>query len=434
MSGRATAPPAADGPVRGSARLLVDPVFGTYFAGKLLSTAGIWIYNIVAAILAYELSGSALVVGLVSVAQFGPQLLLAPASGAMADRGDRRRQLVVGKLVVALGSGGLAVWIWRVGVDGLPGAWPVILAAFVVGLGFVLVAPAQNALIPALVRPGELADAIALNAVPPTIARAGGPAVGALVAVSMGPATAFAIAAAANVLFALMILPLDVRSRAVNGGGADRRVRAGVRYLRQDRGIVLLLVGVAAIGVGADPVITLTPSLSAGFGAGSRLVGVFASSFGVGAGAAFIVLSALRRRLGLARVGTTGLALLSIGIAAAGVSPTPGLAIVFLGIAGVGMTCSLTSLSTQLQERLPDELRGRLMALWSVAFLGSRPIAAGVDGAVSDATAPVVAFVMVAVVVAVAAWACRPSAVAARPAPTSPVRFTDLAPAGAQPR
>src|SRR5690606_28216478 len=182
--GAVTADKSARPAARGSLGLLVDPVFGPFFGAKLLGTAGVWIYNIVAAILAFELSGSALVVGLVSVAQFGPQLLLAPLSGAMADRGNRRLQLAVGKLLVAVASGGLGVWIWLVGVEGLPGVWPVIATAFVVGLGFVLVGPAQNALIPALVRPNELAPAIALNTVPPTVARAAGPAVGALVATS----------------------------------------------------------------------------------------------------------------------------------------------------------------------------------------------------------------------------------------------------------
>ena len=402
-------PPAAvDPPARGSFRLLADPVFGPFFAGKLLSTAGIWIHNIVAAILAYELSGSAFVVGMVSVAQFGPQLLFAPLSGAMADRGDRRRQVILGRVIAAAGSGGLAGWIWLVGVDGLPGAWPVVLAALVVGIGFVIGGPAMNALIPALVRRDELASAVALNAVPFTIARAGGPAVGALVAASAGPASAFAIAAATNLIFALVLVPLPIRSRSDNGGGADRRVRAGVAHLRHDRAIFLMLVGVAAIGVGADPVITLTPALSATLGEGSTLVGVFASSFGVGAGIAFAFLSPLRRRIGLPLVSTTGLLLLAVGSAAAGASPTPALVIVSLGIGGAGMTMALTGFSTQIQQRLPDDLRGRVMALWSVAFLGSRPIAAAINGAVSDATSPRVAFIAVAVVVGLAAWLCRP--------------------------
>jgi MFS family permease len=407
-----TDPPAA----RGSFRLLIDPTFGPFFAGKLLSTAGIWVHNIVAAILAYELSGSAFVVGLVSVAQFGPQLLFAPLSGAMADRGDRRRQVILGRLIAAAGSGSLAVAIFVLGVDGLPGAWVVVLAALIVGIGFVVGGPAMNALIPSLVRRNELASAVALNAIPFTVARAGGPAVGALIAATTGPASAFALAAATNVVFALLLLPLHLETRA-RPNGADRRVRAGLRYLREDRAIWLLLIGVAAIGVGADPVITLTPSLSAGFGAGSTLVGVFASSFGVGAGLAFVVLSLLRRSLSLSQVATLGLGLLATGLLGTALSPSPPFAVVALALGGAGMTFSLTSLSTELQQRLPDELRGRVMALWSVAFLGSRPIAAGFNGALADATSPSLAFGVVAVVVAVAAWLCRPSAVAARPVP-----------------
>lgn len=407
---RSSPPPDPDGsPDRGrsSLRLLIDPVFGPFFAGKLLATGGIWIYNIVAAILAYELSGSAFVVGLVSVAQFGPQLLFAPLSGAMADRGDRRRQLIVGRVIAAAGSGGLAIWIWLVGVDGLPGAWPVVLTALIVGFGFVIGGPAMNALIPALVRPNELATAIALSSVPFTIARAGGPAVGALVAIRAGPAVAFGIAAATNLIWALLLLPLRVRPRVESGG--DRRVRAVLSYLREDRGLQLLLVGVTAIGVGADPVITLTPSLSAVHGAGSTLVGIFASSFGVGAGMAFLILTYLRLTLGLGRLGTLGLLCLAAGCAGAGLSPSPEPVIVYLGIAGAGMTMSLTSLSTQIQERSPEHLRARVMALWAVAFLGSRPIAAAANGAIADVASPGVAFVAVAVFVGVIAWFARPS-------------------------
>jgi MFS family permease len=404
-------------PPRTSWQLLADPVFGPFFAGKALSTAGIWVHNIVAAILAWELSGSAFVVGLVSVAQFGPQLVFAPLSGAMADRGDRRRQLITGRLIAASGSGGLALWIALVGVEGLPGAWPVVATALVVGVGFVVGGPAMNALIPALVRPNELAAAVAVNSIPFTVARAAGPTLGALLATTLGPASAFALAAGTNLLFALLLVPLPIRSRADGAGAGDRRVRAGVRYLREDRGIGLLLLGVAAIGIGADPVITLTPSLAAELGAGTTLVGVFASSFGVGAGLTFVVLTRLRRRFALEGVAVRGLVLLATGTATAGLAPTVPLAITGFVIGGAGMTMSLTALSTLLQGRLPDALRGRVMALWSMAFLGSRPVAAAVNGAVADATAPVVAFLTVAVVVAVVAVAVRPSRLAARPAP-----------------
>ncbi len=407
----------ASAPPRTSWQLLADPVFGPFFAGKILATGGVWVHNIVAAILAWELSRSALVVGLVSVAQFGPQLLFAPLSGALADRGDRRVQLIAGRLIVVLGSGGLALWLALVGADGLPGAWPVVATALVVGIGFVVGGPAMNALVPTLVRPNELAAAVALNSIPVTVARAAGPAIGALLAATLGPASAFGLAAGTNLLFALLVVPLPIRGRAEAPAGGDRRVRAGVRYLREDRGIGLLLLGIAAVGIGADPVITLTPSLAAELGAGSALVGVFASSFGIGAGLAFVVLTRLRQRFGLDGVAVRGLVLLATGTALAGLAPAAPLVSTAFAIGGAGMTMALTALSTLLLGRLPDALRGRVMALWAMAFLGSRPVAAAVNGTVADATAPVVAFLAVGVVVALAAVAVRPSRLAARPAP-----------------
>lgn len=404
-------------PTRGSLRLLADPVFGWFMAGRFVSTAGVWIHNIVAAILAYDLSGSAFVVGLVSVAQFAPQLVLAPLSGAMADRGSRVSQAVIGRLLVGLGSGALSIWVWRAAPDGLPGAWVVILAAVVVGLGFVLSGPAQEALIPALVRPGELTPAIALNTAPPLLARAAGPAVGAIVATAIGPAAAFAVAAAANFMFMFILLFLHVDSQTAHSTDSDRRIRAGLRYPLQDRGILLLLGGIAAIGIGADPVITLTPPLAQSLGAETRLVGGLASAYGVGAGVSFLVMTRLRRWLGLPWLATTGLLLLAGGLAAAGLVASPALAVGSFGVAGAGTGMALTSFTTQLQERLPDHLRGRIMALWAVAFIGTRPIAAAVNGAMADTVTLPAAFLLVAAIVVVSAWISRPEALSRRPAP-----------------
>lgn len=407
----------AHGPPRGALQLVVDPVFGPFFVGKLLSTTGIWIHNIVAAILAYQLSRSALVVGLVSVAQFLPQLLFAPLSGALADRGNRRLQLVLGRLVAAVGSGALAIWIFVVGVDGLPGAAPVVGAALVVGIGFVIGGPAMHALLPTLVRHGELAPAIALNSMPFTIARAGGPAIGASVASSVGPEFAFGIAALTNLAFAVVVIFLPIGGRTTTEPGADRSVRAGIRHLKVDPTLLLLLIGVGSIGVGADPAITLTPPLSDELGRGSELVGVFASSFGVGAGVAFMVLGPARRWLGLPTLGPAGLLLMAVGMLALTVTPEQWMAVGAFGIAGAGMTLSLTSISTLIQERLPDSLRGRVMALWSVAFLGSRPFAAAANGAIADVWSVEAALVVVAAVLVAAAWACRPGRL--RPVPVA---------------
>ena len=393
---------------RGTFRLMLDPVFGPFIAGKFLSTSGVWIHNVVAALLAYQLTGSALVVGLVSVAQFGPQIVLLPFSGVQADRGDKQKQLVIGRLVMALGSAIPAVWIAITGVDGLPGTWPVMLGAAILGLGISTGGPALNSVLPTFVRPAELGPAIALNNVPPTIARAAGPIVGTFVALTVGFDVAFAISVVGNLAYAYILhrLPIEGRSEATT---TDRRpIRSGLRHLRGDKPLMLLLLGVVAVGVGSDPALTLAPSLSERLGRGTDLVGVFVSAFGIGAGVGFFLLTLLRWWIGEKRTATVGLCLAGAGLVGLVVDGPFLLVVVCLGVTGVGMTIGLTSLSTQIQDRVPAMFRGRIMALWGVAFMGSRPFAAAFDGAVADAFSPGAAFAMVAIFVFCCAWLCRP--------------------------
>lgn len=403
-------------PPRSATRLLLDPQFGPYIFGKFVGTAGMWIFSISAAIVAFELTHSAFVVGLVSIAQFAPQLVLAPLSGALADRGDRRMQIVLGRLLVVAGSGGLAIWLLVTGVEDLPGAWAVLLAALVVGLGFVVGGPAMNALVPTLVRPQELAAAIGLNNVPITVARTVGPVVGAGLTSAVSPAAAFAVAALANAVFALAVMVLPISGRVQAPTGSDRRVRAGLHHLRRDPTIIVLLVGVVAVAFGSDPAITLAPSLSAELGHGTDLVGLLTSAFGFGAIASFPLMGAVRRRFGEPVVTTSGLWLLGAALLVAAPARSPIVACTALAVAGAGMMMSLTSLSTQIQMRLPDHIRGRVMALWAVAFLGSRPLASGFDGLVADLVSVDAALVAVSLLVAVAAWLSRPARIAPVPA------------------
>lgn len=392
-------------------RLLFDPSFGPFFWTQMLSTIGIWVSNITAAILVFDLTGSALLVGLVSVAQFAPQVLLGPWSGALADRGDRRRQIIVGRLISVVGSGGLAAAIVAgLVVDGTAGAAWVIAAAGVIGTGYAVGSPAMHALLPAIVRDDELPSAVALNSLPFTLARAMGPALGALIASTVGPASAFAFAAVSHAVFALAMARIVIR-RIDRPQGRDGRIRAAVHYLREDRPTVLLLLGVTALGIGADPSVTLTPPLARELGGGTTLVGVLASAFGVGAGAAYLVLRRWRDRFGLGSTAVAGLSTFSVGTLLLAASTTAELSAASFILCGLGMTFALTSQTTLIQQRVPEDLRGRVMAIWSVAYLGSRPLAAAFNGAVADAISVSAALVCVAVVLAVGAWLVRPSRV-----------------------
>ncbi|MDK3258094.1 MFS transporter [Blastococcus capsensis] len=396
------------GAPRPSRRLVTDPVFGPYWAGKLLANVGIWIQNIASAALVWQLTSSAFLVGLVSFAQFVPQLVLTPMSGAMADRGSPRRQILLGRTLCTLGAAALAGWVLLTpDVSDVP-PWVVMVTALVVGIGFSVGGPAMQALLPSLVREGEVARAVALDNLTFSVGRAVGPAVGGVVAATAGYGVAFLLAAVGHVVFLLAVFRLRTPGGAV-APGPRLSVIAGVRYLRTDPVVGVLLLGVTAVGVGADPAVTLGPSLADALGGGPGLVGLLASAFGVGAFLGFFVQAALTRYLDHARLATSGLVLLGLSAVGLALSWNVPAAVVAFVVGGVGLTLAMNSLTTLLYDRVPREFIGRIMALWLVGFVGSRPLAAALNGALTDLVSVGAALLTTAVMVLGVAAVCRPS-------------------------
>ena len=278
-----------------------------------------------------------------------------------------------------------------------------------VGFGFVVGGPAMQSIVPDLIRDGELSTAMALNSIPMTIGRILGPAAGAYLAAHFGAAVGFAISAGLHVVFAIFLLVVRLPAPPDRVAGTDYRVRAAVAYVWRDRPLFLALVAVATVGIAADPSITLAPSLADALGGDTTLVGALSAIFGIGAAAGMAALALMRGRMAAARVSWIGLLGLGLGCAVLAASINPGLALAGFALAGLGFGWALTGLSTVVQERAPQELRGRIMALWLVGFLGSRPIAAALLGGTADLTNVQVAFaVAAALTLAVALW-CRPS-------------------------
>ena len=406
--------PKGDVEPRRIAQLLRDRVFGPFFVGQIVATMAVWIHNVAAAIVVWELTRSTSLVAAITVGQFAPQIVLTPWAGSRADRSDRRRQLVVGTLITAAGTGLLALWSVGPGLSGTAGAYAVVLAATVVGVGFAIGGPAAQALLPSLVRRSELATAISISSVPMTVARALGPALGALLITTTGPTVTFGVATVLQATYGAMMFR-RVRT-ASNGSPRDTRILAAVSYLVRERSIAWLLVGVTVVGLGVDPVITLAPAFADGLGGGADIVGLIASSFGVGAILGFVVQPGLRRRIGIERSGTIGLIVLGIGLAPLALATTTTVAGLTMLVAGIGMTLSLTAFTTGIQQRAPDALRGRIMALWSIAFLGSRPVAAALSGLLSDAFSERVALGAAVATILVGAVVSRPALT--RPATT----------------
>jgi MFS family permease len=395
---------------RSALGLMFDPVFGALFWGKMFAVVAVWTHGIVAAIVMYDATRSALMVGLVGVVQFTPQLLLSPTSGKWADTGNPARQILFGRVLCIAGSGSAATWLFlEPSLKGMSAALPVLIGTALVGFGFVVGGPAMQSIVPTLIRDGELSTAMALNSIPMTIGRIAGPAAGAYLAAHLGSAAGFAVSAGLHLVFALFLLAVRFPAPPARRTDTDYRVRAAVKYVWRDRPLLLALVAVTTVGFASDPSITLTPSVADELGGGARLVGTLSAVFGIGAAVGMAALALMGGRMASARVSSFGLAGLAAGCAVLAVGTETAVAMAGFAVAGLGFGWAMTGLSTVVQERAPEELRGRIMALWLVGFLGSRPIAAALLGGTADLVSVQAAFaVAAALTLAVTLW-CRPA-------------------------
>jgi MFS family permease len=373
-----------DGIRRSAARILADRNFAPLFVGNLLSNCGTWVQNIALVLLVYRLTGSTLAVGLVNFAQFAGIVLLAPWTGSAADRFDRRRLLIVSQLAALLITGALAV----VAATDRASAPVAIAFALLLGVATAFATPALHALLPSLVRPADLGAAVAMNSVTFNTARAVGPALGALIVDRLGIPWAFALNSLSYA--ALIVALLVVRPAARTPADRSRpRLRDSLRLVRERPQLAILLGVIAVVAITIDPVTTLTPAFATlSFGSPDTVAGYLAAAFGVGA----VMASLLPWHGSAAALGVRPIALplgvLVIGMAAFALAPSLPLALVALGIAGAGFLLAQTRATTLLQLSVDDRERGRVMALWGIAFLGSRPLASVTDGALATVLGP----------------------------------------------
>ncbi|HZQ77494.1 MAG TPA: MFS transporter [Acidimicrobiia bacterium] len=370
----------AGGEARSSAlRVLALRNFWPYFAGNLLSNCGTWFQNIAQAILIYRLTGSTFVVGVVNFAQFAGVFLLAPFAGSAADRFDRRRLIVLTQVGAVVVTAALAALQGA----GLATAPVVIVLTGLLGVTFALAIPAIQAMVPDLVDTEHLAAALALSSVTFNLARAIGPVVGAVVVARLGIAAAFGL----NSLSYLALIAglLAVRPAQVpRSAGPPPRWRESVRMVRDDVALVALLGVVAAISVTQDPVSTLTPGFSSEvFHRADTLTGVLVGAFGLGAALAAATVAGRPgnpvRRL------APGCACMGLGMLGFAAARTVPVALGSLLLGGFGFMVTNTGATTALTMEAAPEQRGRVMAMWSLGFLGTRPPASLLDGGVASA-------------------------------------------------
>ena len=368
---------AAAGPAA-AVRIIRRREFGPYFFGNALSASGTWYQNLAAALLIYRQTHSAFLLGVLNFSQFIPILVLSPWAGSIADRYDRRRLLFVAQSTAVVLSGTLAVLAWG------GAATTSVVIAFTGGLGVVSAfsAPAQQALIASLVAPEEVPTAVALNSMTFNLARAIGPATAALAVHYLGIPSSFALNSLSYLVFVggLVLVGSRPQERA---GREESWLRASFHLLRREPQLVAFLAIVAIVGFASDPVNTLSPAFARAFGYHDTVAGFIVGAFGAGAvAAAFLVagrVAGSRRRM----VATLGA--LAGGVLGFALSPWLPLGFALLFVGGFGYLASNTAATTRLQLGVAEAQRGRIMALWSIAFLGLRPFASIVDGAIASA-------------------------------------------------
>ena len=348
-----------------------------FFFGQLVSVAGTWMQTVAQSFLVLDLTHSGTQLGLTSAARFLPMFLFGPIGGVFADRMDRQRVLYVTQTLSGLLAGVFAVTVGTHSIQ----LWVVYLLALALGFVNVFDNPARQSFISEMVSAQDLPNAVTLNSVAMNVARVFGAALGGVIAAAIGLALCFTFNALSfgAVLVSLAAMRGSELFPAKRISRQKRQVRQGLRYVRSTPELLIPLVMIAVIGTLAwEFQVSLPLMASQVFHGGAASYGVMASVMGGGAVVGGLI-SAARARpraraLCVAAIGW------GIAILAAAVAPSMALELAALVFVGYGSITFNSLAKTTLQLAARPEMRGRVMALWALAWLGSTPIGGPIIG------------------------------------------------------
>ena len=347
--------------------------FALFWVGALVSNVGTWMQNVTVPIVLLELTDDATWVGLATFATLMPGVLVGPWAGALADRFQRRTVLLVANAVQAALA--FALWAaWGAGVRS-----PAVVLALVgaSGLSFGLTIASWQSFVSELVPREELLNAVTLNSAQFNGARAVGPAAAGVVLARFGPSWAFLLNAASflAVLVALALVRVPRLPRARSGDGALAQFAEGLGYVRRHRGIVLAIALVGFVGLVGSPVFSLAPVFARRvYEVGRGLTGLLSAAYGAGAVLGALALGALgggQRRSRLVRLALAGFAAALVGL---GLAPAYWLGVGALALCGAGFVVAISTLNTTVQLQVDEEHRGRVMAVYFMAFTAGLPL------------------------------------------------------------
>ena len=350
----------------------------------MLSLTGTWMQNVAQAWLVYSMTGSSLMLGTVGFASNIPVFLLAPIGGAVADRQNRHHIVVATQATAMLLAFALAVLT----LTGRIQVWQVVGLAALLGTVNAFDIPARQSFFVEMVGKEDLLNAIALNSSMFNAARVAGPAVAGILVASIGEGWCFMVNAisylaviAGLLLMRLKAPPAQSRAR----GSALTELLEGVRFVRGATPIRDLLIMLGVISLLGTPYSVLMPIFAEGiFHAGPRGLGLLMGATGIGAVLGALSVAARTGVKGLAAMNGRASAAFGICLAVFALSHWFWLSLVVLIPVGFSLMMQMACTNTLIQTMVPDHLRGRVMALYSVMFMGMAPFGAFLSGALAE--------------------------------------------------
>jgi MFS family permease len=399
---------------RGAFAALTSRSYRIYLAGQSLANTGTWMQSIAQDWLIFDLTHSSTCVGVTMALQFLPILLLGLHAGGVADRRPKRRILLTTQTLNAVATAALAV----ITISGAVHAADVYAFALLSGLIFAFDAPARQAFVAEVVPPSRLRAAIALNAAVFQSTRLIGPAIATLLIASVGTGWVFAVNAACYagpVIGLLRLRPADLQPAPATGREAGS-VRATARYLRQHPDVIRTIFLVGMFGTfGLNFPIVLTAMAKLTFGGNAGTYGLFNIALAIGSAAgALLAGAAARPRTGVIVVSAAVFGLLQT---AAAIAPDLACFVALLAAMGFANLAFQSMANASVQLAVDPQLRGRVMGLYMLAFIGGTPLGAPLIGVLTSQFGPRVGMAVcgaVPVLAAVAVAAGRRPRLAAR--------------------
>ncbi len=355
-----------------------------YFAGQGLSMIGTWMTLIATNWLVFQLTNSALLLGIVGFAGQIPTFFLAPFAGVVVDRWNRHRILVITQILAMLQSLALAF----LALTGKISIWYIIFLCLFQGVINALSMPALQAFVKEIVEKQEdLGNAIALNASLISSARLIGPAIGGVLIATVGSGMCFLIDGISYiaVLAALLAMKIPSKQKITETTPPWQRLKEGFTYAFGFQPIRSVLLMMSLLGFMGLPYVTLTPVFATKIlHGGPQTLGFLMAAAALGALIASIYLSSRNSVVGLENIIAISPTILGIGFIIFSFSHILWFSLLFMVMIGFAVVLQIAACNTFIQTIVEDDKRGRVMSFYSMAFMGMVPFGSLFSGWLAD--------------------------------------------------